>query len=66
MLHPAANLLKKRMLKLSKNNVSMPVMAEQDLLLPLKTKLYTAKKLLLMDPVSDSIHTLVTTVKLTP
>ena len=66
MLHHAANLSMNVTLKLSKNNVSMPVMAEQDLLLPLKTKLYTAKKLLLMDPVSDSIHTLVTTVKLTP
>ena len=66
MLHHAANLSTNVTLKLSKNNVSMPVMAEQDLLLPLKTKLYTAKKLLLMDPVSDSIHTLVTTVKLIP
>ena len=66
LLHPAANLLKKRMLKLSKNNVSMPEMVEQDLHLPLKMKLYTVKKLHLTDPVLDSILILAMTVKPTP
>ena len=66
MLHHAANLSMNVTLKLSKNNVSMPVMAEQDLLLPLKTKLYTVKKPHLTDPVLDSILILVMTAKHTP
>ena len=66
MLHHAANLSKKRMLKLSKNNVSMPVTVEQDLPLLLKTKLYTVKKPDLTENVLDNIHTLVMTVKPTP
>ena len=66
LLHPAANLLKKRMLKLSKNNVLMPEMVEQDLHLPLKMKLYTVKKPHLTVPVLDSILILVMTVKPTP